>query len=118
MPHRVTLVTIWVAAGALGLAVNLAWIDGPALDPRAVAYLCSVGWVGVIAANPQLFAQKSTWPLHPGRRRGRALHHRRCGLRVPLAGSVPNDVGFHEIFHLLVVAAAVTQFVAVSLVVL
>jgi hemolysin III len=31
---------------------------------------------------------------------------------------LPSHVGFHEVFHLLVVAAAVTQFVAVSLVVL
>jgi hemolysin III len=30
----------------------------------------------------------------------------------------PHTFGFHEIFHLLVVAAAVTQFVAVSLVVM
>jgi hemolysin III len=30
----------------------------------------------------------------------------------------PATFGFHEVFHLLVVAAAVTQFVAVSLVVL
>ena len=30
----------------------------------------------------------------------------------------PRTLGFHEIFHLLVVAAAVTQFVAVSLVVM
>jgi hemolysin III len=31
---------------------------------------------------------------------------------------VPRVLGFHEIFHLLVVVAAVTQFVAVSLVVM
>ena len=30
----------------------------------------------------------------------------------------PGHFGFHEIFHLLVVAAAVTQFIALSLVVL
>ena len=30
----------------------------------------------------------------------------------------PATFGFHEVFHLLVVAAAVTQFVALSLVVL
>jgi len=30
----------------------------------------------------------------------------------------PSTLGFHEIFHLLVIAAAVTQFVAVSFVVL
>jgi hemolysin III len=31
---------------------------------------------------------------------------------------LPSTFGFHEVFHLLVVAAATTQFVAVSLVVL
>jgi len=31
---------------------------------------------------------------------------------------LPRTLGFHEVFHLLVVAAAVTQFVAVSLVVM
>ena len=82
----------------------------------AVAYL-AVGWVGVIAI-PQLFsslgvaaavlvivgsglytlgalAYATTWP-----------------------NPFPATFGFHEIFHLLVIAAAVTQFVAVSLLVL
>jgi hemolysin III len=110
----VLLVAIWSGA-ALGLAVNLAWIDGPRWL-AAVAYL-SVGWVGVIAA-PQLFTNVGLV----------------AALLVVLGGGLytlgaavyafrwpdpfPSTFGFHEIFHLLVVAAAVAQFVAVSLVVL
>ena len=110
----VTLVTIWAGA-ALGLAVNLAWIDGPRWV-AAVAYL-SVGWVGVIAA-PQLFTQvdlaAAVLVVVGGGLYtiGAAVY----AFRWP--DPFPTTFGFHEIFHLLVVAAAVTQFVAVSLVVL
>jgi hemolysin III len=107
------LVAVW--AGALfGLAVKLAWIDAPRWV-SALAYL-AVGWVGVIAV-PQLFAEGIA-----------------TGVLVAVGGGLytlgalayattwpnplPATFGFHEIFHLLVVVAAVTQFVAVSLVVL
>jgi hemolysin III len=110
----VTLVVIWGAA-ALGLALNLAWIEGPRWL-SAVAYL-SVGWVGVIVA-PQLFANTGL----------------AAALLVVIGGGLysigaavyafrwpdpsPATFGYHELFHVLVVAAAVSQFVAVSLVVL
>jgi hemolysin III len=110
----VVLVSVWAGA-LLGLAVELAWIESPRWI-SAVAYL-SVGWVGVMAA-PQLFpalgvaaavlvivgaalytlgalAYATTWP-----------------------NPFPATFGFHEVFHVLVVVAAVTQFVAVSLLVL
>ena len=110
----VVLVSVWVGA-ALGLALNLAWIGGPRWL-SAVAYL-AVGWVG-IAAVPRLFSSlgiaiavlvivgaglytlgaliyATTWP-----------------------DPFPATFGFHEVFHALVIAAAVTQFVAVSFVVL
>jgi hemolysin III len=107
------LVAVWGGA-VLGLALNLVWVDAPRWL-SALAYL-AVGWVGVVA-TPELFAHgvgiavllvvggglytlgalayASTWP-----------------------NPFPATFGFHEIFHLFVVAAAVTQFVAVSLVVL
>ena len=107
------LVAVWSGA-ALGLALNLVWIDAPRWL-LAFAYL-AVGWVGVIAI-PELFlhgigmavllvvggclytigalAYASTWP-----------------------NPFPATFGFHEIFHLLVVAAAAVQFVAVALLVL
>jgi hemolysin III len=110
----VVLVSVWAGA-LLGLALELAWIESPRWM-SAAAYL-AVGWVGVMAA-PQLFpalgvaaavlvivgaglytlgalAYATTWP-----------------------NPFPATFGFHEVFHVLVVVAAVTQFVAVSLLVL
>jgi hemolysin III len=110
----VLLAAIWTGA-ALGLALNLAWIDGPRWL-AAVAYL-SVGWVGVIAA-PQLFTYVGT-PAAALVVVGGALYSIGAAVyafRWP--DPFPSTFGFHEIFHVLVVAAAVTQFVAVSLVVL
>jgi hemolysin III len=107
------LVVAWAGA-ALGLALELAWIDSPRWL-SATAYL-AVGWVGVIAA-PQLFSGIGI----PGAVLvivGGGLYS--LGAVVYAAkwpDPFPRILGFHEIFHLLVVAAAVTQFVAVSLVV-
>jgi hemolysin III len=110
----VMLVTIWVAA-ALGLAVNLAWIDGPRWI-TAVAYL-SVGWVGVIAA-PQLFTEVDLAAAVLVVVGGGLYSVGAAVYAFRWPDPFPTMFGFHELFHLLVVAAAVTQFVAVSLVVL
>jgi len=110
----VVLASVWGGA-ALGVVLELYWIHAPRWV-SAIAYL-AVGWIGIIAL-PQFFpalgvavavllivgaglytigavAYATTWP-----------------------NPFPATLGFHEVFHLLVVAAAVTQFVAVSLVVL
>ncbi len=108
------LVIVWAGA-ALGLMLELVWIDSPRWL-TAVAYL-AVGWVGVLAA-PQMFSGIGV--------SGSVLVIVGGGLytlgAVIYATKWPNPFprtfGFHEIFHLLVVAAAVSQFVAVSLVVM
>jgi len=109
----IVLAAVW-GGTALGLVLNLAWIDAPKWL-TALAYL-SVGWVAVIAA-PQLFS-------HVGVAGsvliivGGALYTLGAliyAFRWP--NPFPATLGFHEVFHLLVVAAAVTQFVSVSLVV-
>jgi hemolysin III len=111
---RVTvLVTVWSGA-VLGLVLELAWIHAPRWV-SAVAYL-AVGWVGVVLV-PQFFPALGV-----------------AAAVLAIAGAVlytlgalayatawpnpcPATFGFHEVFHLLVIAAAVTQFVAVLLVV-
>jgi hemolysin III len=108
------LATVWGGA-ALGVVIELRWIHAPRWI-SAIAYL-AVGWIGIIAL-PEFFpalgvavavlvivgaglytlgalAYATTWP-----------------------NPFPRTFGFHEVFHVLVVAAAVTQFVALSLVVL
>jgi hemolysin III len=108
------LAVVW--AGALfGLAVNVCWIDAPKWA-AAAAYLV-VGWVGVIAA-PQLFANLGVAAavlvlVGGGLYTAGAVIY---GLRRP--DPFPAVFGYHEVFHVLVIAAAATQFVAVSLVVL
>ena len=107
------LVMVWSGA-VLGLLLELVWIESPRWL-SAVAYL-SVGWVGVLAL-PQMFSGVGV--------AGAVLLMVGGGLytlgAVIYATEWPNPFprtfGFHEIFHLLVVAAAATQFVAVSLVV-
>jgi hemolysin III len=108
------LVIVWLGA-AVGVTLELIWIDSPRWL-TAVAYL-AVGWVGVLAA-PQMFSGIGI----PGAVLvivGGGLYT--LGALIYAAkwpNPFPRTLGFHEIFHLLVVAAAVTQFVAVSLVVL
>ena len=104
-----------VGRRGLGLALELVWIDSPRWL-SAVAYL-AVGWVGVLAV-PQMFSAVGVG--------GAVLLLVGGGLytlgaliyAVQWPNPFPRTLGFHEIFHLLVVAAAVVQFVAVSLVVM
>ena len=110
----VVLTTVWVGA-ALGLALELVWIEGPRWL-SAVAYL-AVGWVGVIAA-PQLFPALGVAPAVLVIVGGALYSLGAVAYATTWPNPFPATLGFHEIFHLLVVAAAVTQFVAVALVVL
>ena len=103
------------AGALLGLVLELAWIDSPRWL-STLAYLL-VGWVGVLTI-PQLFSGMGV----------------AVGVLLIVGGGLyslgaviyatkwpnpfPRVLGFHEVFHLLVVAAAVTQFVAVSMVVM
>lgn len=110
----VVLGVAWTGA-ALGVLLELVWIDSPR-GLKAVAYL-SVGWIGVLAV-PQLFSRVGA---------GAAVLVIVGGALYTVGALVyatrwpnpfPRTLGFHEVFHLLVVAAAATQFVAVSLVVM
>ena len=109
----VVLVTVWFGA-ALGLVLNFFWLHAPRWV-TVLAYV-AVSWVGVVTI-PQMFSDVGV----PGSvlvMIGGALYM--LGALVYAfhwPNPFPATFGFHEIFHLLVVAAAVSQFVAVSLVV-
>ena len=113
-PSAALLAVVW--GGALfGLAVNLCWIDAPKW--AATASYLAVGWVGVLVA-PQLFSKLGVAAavlvvvgglLYTA---GAVIY----ALRRP--DPFPAVFGYHELFHVLVIAAAAAQFVAVLLVVL
>jgi hemolysin III len=112
--RMVVLASVWGGA-ALGVALELYWIHAPRWV-SAIAYL-AVGWIGIIAF-PEFFTALGVAAA--------ALLIVGAGLytigAVTYATTWPNPFpatfGFHEIFHLLVIAAAVVQFAALTLVVL
>jgi hemolysin III len=109
---EVVLVCVWTGA-ALGLIVNVAWIDAPKWV-TAPAYLL-VGWVGVVAA-PQMFSEvgiAGTVLLIVG---GALYTVGALTYATHWPNPFPRTFGFHEVFHLLVTVAVVLQLVAVFLV--
>jgi hemolysin III len=108
------LVLVWAGAAA-GLVLNLAWVDAPR-RLATFAYV-ALGWIGVVAL-PELFASVglavSVLVLVGGGLY--TLGALAYVLRRP--DPAPAVFGYHEVFHLLVIAAAVVQYIAVSFVVL
>ena len=106
----VVLASVW--AGALaGVAMSVAWITAPRVLV-AVSYL-ALGWVAVVAM-PQLAHSLGVAPL---------VLFAAGGLLYSLGAIVyalrrpnpwPRTFGFHEIFHALVILAAVVHFVAMA----
>jgi hemolysin III len=108
------LVLVWSGA-ALGIAVNLVWIELPKWV-GSLAYLC-VGWIGVIAL-PQLFSKLGVAAAVLVVVGGGLYTLGAIVYSVRWPDPSPAIFGFHEVFHTFVIAAAATQFVAMSLVVL
>ncbi|MEJ7568358.1 MAG: hemolysin III family protein [Gaiellaceae bacterium] len=103
------LIAVWSGAGA-GLVLNLLWIDSPTWV-TAVVYI-ALGWVGAIAV-PELVS----FGIVPAVLvfLGGALYTVGAvtyALKRP--NPVPHVFGYHEIFHLLVIGAAITHFVAIA----
>ncbi len=110
----VGLATVWIGA-VFGIVLNLVWIDAPRWL-IAFAYL-GVGWVGLILI-PQLFPALGVAGAVLVIVGGALYSVGALAYATAWPNPFPGTLGFHEIFHLLVVAAAVTQFIALSLVVL
>jgi hemolysin III len=108
---KLVLIVVWTTALA-GMILNLVWISAPYWF-TAVIYL-STGWVAIVTL-PQLWDEIG--PVGVGMiALGGALYS---------AGAVvyarrkpdprPEVFGYHEIFHVLVIAAAAIQYAAVAI---
>jgi hemolysin III len=110
----VVLVLIWSGAAG-GIVLSVLWPDAP--RPVSAAIYISLGWVAVIA-TPQLFDRLGA-----------------LGIAMIVAGGllyslgaivyarrrpdpVPIVFGYHEVFHVLVVAAAALHFAVIAFLVL
>jgi hemolysin III len=106
---NVILIVVWAGAAA-GLVLNLAWVDAPKWL-TALVFL-ALGWVGVVAV-PELvdvgIAPAVLVFVGGGLYTLGALAY---ATRRP--DPIPAVFGYHEIFHVLVIGAAVAHFVAIA----
>jgi hemolysin III len=108
---RVVLLVVWIGALA-GIAMNVVWTDAPRWAV-AMSYV-ALGWV-IVFATPQVIDQAGvacmSLLLLGGvlYTMGAVVYARRW------PDPAPAVFGFHEIFHLLVIAAAATHFAAVAI---
>jgi hemolysin III len=110
----VVLVLIWTGAAG-GIVLSLLWPDAP--RPVSAGIYVAVGWVAVIAM-PQLFDRLG----------GLGITMIALGGLLYSIGAVvyarkrpdpyPTVFGYHEIFHVLVVAAAALHFAVIAFLVL
>jgi len=106
----VVLVGVW--AGALGgVALSVAWITAPRVL-HAIAYV-GLGWFSVVAL-PQLVSRLPLAPLVLFFVGGLLYSAGAAIYAARRPDPWPRTFGFHEIFHALVIAAAVVHFVAMA----
>ena len=102
--------SVW--AGALGgVALSVAWVTAPRVL-FAVSYL-ALGWV-IVIAFPELTAALDVTPIVLFGAGGLLYSAGAVIYALRRPNPWPSTFGFHEIFHALVVAAAVTHFVAIA----
>ena len=105
----VILIVVWAGAAA-GLVLNLAWVDAPKALVTSVFLV--LGWVGVIAI-PELFAV-GVAPAVLVFVGGGLYTLGALAYALKRPNPVPAVFGYHEIFHLFVIGAAVAHFVAIA----
>jgi hemolysin III len=109
-PRTVVLAVVWIAA-VVGIGVRMLWLHAP--YPFVAVVYVAVGWIAVIEVNPLLAALSSpqTLLVFVG------------GVLYTLGGVVyalhrpdpwPRTFGYHEVFHSLVVLAALCHFAAAA----
>ena len=103
------LIAVWSGAAA-GLVLNLLWIDAPTWVTAAV-YI-TLGWVGAVAV-PELvgFGIAPAVLVFVG---GALYTVGAVTYALKRPNPIPAVFGYHEIFHLLVIGAAITHFVAIA----
>ncbi len=109
---RTTVLSVaWGMAG-LGITLKLLWIGAPKWVSAAI-YL-AMGWAG-FALFPKLVGDLGPWPA-VGLLGGGVLY---TAGAVIYAGKRPNPFpkvfGYHEVFHALVIAAAIAHYLVVAL---
>ena len=106
----VVLASVWAGAG-LGIAFALAWIDAPRCSWRAPTW--PSGGAGVVAV-PELLHEVGVALFVLFLVGGVPYLDRRDDHAARRPDPWPRTFGFHELFHTLVIAAAIVYFIAMA----
>jgi len=108
--RAVVLASVWSGA-VVGVVMSLAWITAPRWL-QAACYL-ALGWVAVVAF-PQLLERVGIAPLVL-LALGGGLYSLGAAVYATRRPNLwPRTFGFHEVFHALVIAAAIVHFIAMA----
>ena len=110
----VVLVLIWAGAAG-GIVLSLLWPDAPRTVSAAI-YI-SLGWVAIIA-TPQMFDRLGALGIAMIGLGGLFYTVGAIVYARQRPDPVPTVFGYHEIFHVLVVAAAALHFAVIAFLVL
>lgn len=107
------LLGIWVAS-SIGIAIRMFWLDAPRAIGSTV--YVAVGWFAIVDIPAYLDGTTTAQILLVGL--GGLLYNAGGVVyAVKKPNPSPDVFGFHEVFHALTVAAAVSHFVAVAMLV-
>ena len=105
------LIVVWVGALA-GVELRVFWVGAPRW--LYVANYLLLGWVAVIY-TPQLYREGGLWVLLPILIGGLFYSVGAIFYALKKPGRYAKYFGFHELFHIFVLAAWISQYVAVSM---
>jgi len=108
--RTILLSVVWIGA-ATGVAMRIFWLGAPRW--LYVANYLLLGWVAV-AYMPQLYRAGGLWILLPIIIGGLFYSVGAIFYALKRPGREAKYFGFHELFHIFVLAAWVSQYVAIS----
>ena len=108
--RTILLSVVWIGAAA-GVAMRIFWLGAPRW--LYVANYLLLGWVAV-AYTPQLYRAGGLWVLLPIIIGGLFYSVGAIFYALKRPGREAKYFGFHELFHICVLAAWISQYVAIS----
>jgi hemolysin III len=105
------LLVVWIGA-FIGVALRVFWVGAPRW--LYVANYLLLGWVAIIY-TPQLYREGGLWVLLPIILGGLFYSVGTIFYTLKKPGRFAKYFGFHELFHIFVLAAWISQYVAVSI---